>query len=47
MSRNAQLLYQSGRTEEGIRWQILALPLADETDHAGMLDTIEKMKKGE
>ncbi|MCF6407140.1 hypothetical protein L3C95_29865 [Chitinophaga filiformis] len=47
MSRNAQLLYQSGRKEEGIRWQILALPLADETEHAGMLDTIEKMKKGE
>ncbi|PWV48910.1 hypothetical protein [Chitinophaga sp. S165] len=47
MSRNAQLLYQSGRREEGIRWQILALPLADETEHPGMLDTIEKMKKGE
>lgn len=47
MSRHAQLLYQSGRQEEGIRWQILALPLADETQHAGMFDTIEKMKKGE
>lgn len=47
MSRNAQLLYQSGRQEEGIRWQILALPLAEDTEHAGMLDTIEKMKKGE
>jgi hypothetical protein len=46
MSRNAQLLYQSGREEEGLRWQILALPLAAETEHAGMLDTIEKMKKG-
>lgn len=47
MSRNAQLLYQSGRQEEGIRWQILALPLAAESEQAGMLDTIEKMKKGE
>lgn len=47
MSRNAQLLYQSGRQEEGIRWQILALPLAPENEHAGMLDTIEKMKKGD
>ncbi|SHN37766.1 hypothetical protein [Chitinophaga sp. CF418] len=47
ISRNAQLLYQSGRREEGIRWQILALPLAEETEHAGMLDTIEKMKRGE
>jgi len=47
MSRNAQLLYQSGRQEEGIRWQILALPLADETEHATMLDTIERMKKGD
>jgi hypothetical protein len=44
MSRNAQLLYQSGRKEEGIRWQILALPLAAETDHAAMLERIEKMK---
>jgi hypothetical protein len=47
ISRHAQLLYQSGRQEEGIRWQILALPLADETEHTGMLDRIEKMKKGE
>ena len=47
MSRNAQLLYQSGHKEEGIRWQILALPLARETDHKEMLETIEKMKKGD
>lgn len=46
MSRNAQLLYQSGHEEEGIRWQILALPLAAESEQPGMLDTIEKMKKG-
>jgi hypothetical protein len=47
MTRNAQLLYQSGHQEEGIRWQILALPLAPETEHSRMFDTIEKMKKGE
>lgn len=47
MSRNAQLLYQLGRQEEGIRWQILALPLAAEDEQKGMLDTIERMKRGE
>ncbi|ACU63723.1 hypothetical protein [Chitinophaga pinensis] len=47
MSRNARLLYQSGHKEEGIRWQILALPLAREADHKEMLDTIERMKKGD
>lgn len=47
ISRNARLLYQSGHKEEGIRWQILALPLAADTAHAGMLDTIEKMKRGD
>ncbi|SFO58564.1 hypothetical protein SAMN05428949_5882 [Chitinophaga sp. YR627] len=47
MSRNAQLLYQSGHKEEGIRWQILALPLAREADHPEMLETIERMKKGD
>jgi hypothetical protein len=47
MSRNAQLLYQSGHQEDGIRWQILALPLAPETEHPRMFDTIEKMKRGE
>lgn len=46
MSRNAQLLYQSGHKEEGIRWQILALPLAPETEQAAMLDRIEQMKQG-
>jgi hypothetical protein len=47
MSRNARLLYQSGHKEEGIRWQILALPLAADTEHAAMLDNIEKMKREE
>lgn len=47
MVRNAQLLYQSGYKEEGLRWEILALPLARAGDHAGMLETIERMKKGE
>lgn len=47
MVRNAQLLYQSGYKEEGLRWEILALPLARAEDHAGMLETIERMKKGD
>jgi len=46
VSRNAQLLYQSGRTEEGIRWQILALPLATEAEQAKILNRIEEMKQG-
>jgi hypothetical protein len=46
MTRNAQLLYQSGHKAEGIRWQILALPLARQTDQASMLETVERMKKG-
>ncbi|MBW8684944.1 hypothetical protein [Chitinophaga rhizophila] len=47
MRYHARMLYQSGHKEEGIRWQILALPLARSTDHDGMLETVERMKKGE